>query len=220
MSFEAKPTHRRYYMLSEVAQHCTPEDCWLSWFGDIYDLSPLLQQHQGIDTKPIIDSAGQDITHWFDPATRELRKRTADDTLVQLAYTPLGPVLHTAPPEPRSDWANNFGSPWWKDQSLWIAKLSSKQRQIRVINTLTHQEDMLEVCTEETMDEILERYLEYNKHAGSYTWKRLGQKLEMEKTLEENHVVDETDDFCAMGLSDDYYVPAVHLYFNDDLTVA
>merc|ERR1711959_660449 len=72
MSYEAKPHHRRYYMPSEVAQHCTPEDCWLSWFGNIYDLSPLLQQHQGIETKPIIDSAGQDITHWFDADTADV----------------------------------------------------------------------------------------------------------------------------------------------------
>jgi len=46
------------------------------------------------------------------------------------------------------------------------------------------------------------------------------QKLDMEKTLEENNVVDESNDFCLMGLPDDYYVPAIHLYFNDDLTVA
>jgi len=220
MSFEAKPCHRRFYMPSEVAQHCTPEDCWLSWFGDIYDLSPLLQQFQGIDTKPIIDSAGQDISHWFDPETRDLRKRTADDTLVEMVFTPLGQVLHTAPTEPRSDWANDFGTPWWKDERLKIAKLSQKQRQIRVVNTLTHQEDLIEVCTEESMDEILERYLDFNRHAGSYTWKRLGQKLSMEQTLEENNVVDEANDFCLMGLPDDYYVPAIHLYFNDDLSVA
>lgn len=44
---EARPSHRRYYMPSEVAQHNTPEDCWLSWFGEIYDLSPVLEQHCG-----------------------------------------------------------------------------------------------------------------------------------------------------------------------------
>ena len=130
----------------------------------------------GIETKPIIDSAGTDITHWFDGDSRDvslptalirrhctaeknstqkkiphtalrfqLRKRTTDDTLVELAYTPLGPVLHVPPSEPRSDWANDFGTPWWKDRSLWIAKLSQKQRQIRVVNTLTHQEDLMEV---------------------------------------------------------------------------
>ena len=44
---ETKPSHRRYYMPSEVAQHNTPEDCWLSWFGEVYDLSPVLEQHKG-----------------------------------------------------------------------------------------------------------------------------------------------------------------------------
>ena len=78
-------------------------------------------------------------------AILQLRKRTTDDTLVELAYTPLGPVLHVPPSEPRSDWANDFGTPWWKDRSLWIAKLSQKQRQINVVNTLTNQEDLLEV---------------------------------------------------------------------------
>ena len=75
----------------------------------------------------------------------QLRKRTTDDTLVQLSYTPLGDVLHVPPHEPRSDWANDFGTPWWKDRSLWIAKLSQKQRPLRVVNTLTHQEDLVEV---------------------------------------------------------------------------
>ena len=70
------------------------------------------------------------------------------------------------------------------------------------------------------MEEILERYLEFNSHAGSYTWKRLGNKLDMGSTLEENNILDEGDDFNHLGLPEDYYVPAVHLYFNDDLTVA
>ena len=70
------------------------------------------------------------------------------------------------------------------------------------------------------MEEVLERYLEYNLHGGSYTWKRLGQKLSMDKTLEENHIGDEAEDFCAHGLPDNFYIPAIHLYFNDDLTIA
>merc|ERR1711977_376190 len=99
--------------------HITAGTTCLQKSRNIDDLSPLLQQHQGIETKPIIDSAGQDITHWFDADTADLRKRTADDTLIQLAYTPLGSVLHVPPSEPRSDWRNDFGTPWWKDKSLW-----------------------------------------------------------------------------------------------------
>ena len=37
----------------------------------------------------------------------------------------------------------------------------------------------------------------------------------MEKTLEENGVVDEAEALTELGLPDDYYVPALHLYFND-----
>ena len=31
--------------------------------------------------------------------------------------------------------------------------------------------NLLKVCTEETMKEILKRYLLHNAHASSYTWK-------------------------------------------------
>lgn len=216
---EAKPCHRRYYMPSEVAQHNTPEDCWLSWFGEVYDISPILEDNKGIDTKPFVDSAGQDITHWFDPETRNLRERFGDD-LVRLSFTPLGDVLHKPPAEPRSNWANDFAEPWWRDTTFRIASLSQKQRQIRIVNTLTHQEHVITVCVEETCGEILERYLDYNKHAGSYTWKRLGNILDMNLTLDENGVVDESEALTELGLPDDYYVPALHLYFNDDLTIA
>eukprot|EP00656_Telonema_subtile_P026186 TRINITY_DN2816_c0_g2_i1.p1 TRINITY_DN2816_c0_g2~~TRINITY_DN2816_c0_g2_i1.p1 ORF type:complete len:181 (+),score=38.42 TRINITY_DN2816_c0_g2_i1:98-640(+) len=141
---EAKPCHRRYYMPSEVAQHCTPEDCWLSWFNEVYDLSPVLEQHKGIDTKPLVDSAGQDISHWFDEESGNLRQRFGED-LVKLSFTPLGDVLHKPPSEPRSNWANNFQTPWWRDGSLKIATLSQQQRQVRIVNTLTHHEHVIEV---------------------------------------------------------------------------
>lgn len=37
---------------------------------------------------------------------------------------------------------------------------------------------------EETINEILERYKSINDHAASYTWKRLGKPIDMERTLE------------------------------------
>lgn len=52
-----------------------------------------------------------------------------------------------------------------------------------------------EVPSEECINEILDRYKEINEHAASYTWKRLGRPLDMEKTLEENDIFDETDEF-------------------------
>ena len=85
---------------------------------------------------------------------------------------------------------------------------------------LTKHDDVLEVCSEETLNEILDRYLELNEHAASYTWKRLGRPLDMDRTLEENEIPDETAEYLDLGIDEEAYVPAVHLYFNDDLTIA
>ena len=70
------------------------------------------------------------------------------------------------------------------------------------------------------MKEILQRYLMYNEHASSYTWKYDGCNLEMAKTLEENQIPDEDEEFYQLGMNDDQYLQSVHLYFNDDLTEA
>ena len=85
---------------------------------------------------------------------------------------------------------------------------------------LTKHDDVLEVCSEETMNEILDRYIEQNEHSASYTWKRLGRPLDMDKTLEDNDIPDESEEFVYLNIDEDAYIPCVHLYYNDDLTVA
>ncbi len=87
---------------------------------------------------------------------------------------------------------------------------------------------------------LLHRYLVINAHAGSYTWKALKippaykaepgkpqtaasavfEELDLNRTLEDNGVVDESADFEDVGLPGDYYVPVLHVYWQDDLTVA
>ena len=84
---------------------------------------------------------------------------------------------------------------------------------------LAKDDDIVEVCQEETLNEILDRYQEINEHSASYTWKRRGMPLDMERTLEENDIPDETDQFNELNLDDEAYVPAVHLYYKDDQTV-
>lgn len=125
------------------------------------------------------------------------------------------------PKTPDSDWVPDNSLPWWEDESKYcIGKLTTRTRQIRIINTLTRQDDILEVASEESLNEILDRYLEINCHAASYTWKRLGRVLDMAKTLEQNDIEDERDEMIQLGMKTDEYIPAIHLYFNDDLTIA
>lgn len=70
------------------------------------------------------------------------------------------------------------------------------------------------------MEEILDRYLKYNAHAGSYTWKYDSVNLSMKKTLEDNGIPDEDEDFYTLRMNDDTFLQTIHLYFNDDLTEA
>ena len=92
-------------------------------------------------------------------------------------HCPQGRFLHIPPFEPDADWENDFIKAWWHEDSYCIGNLTTKTRKIRIINMLTHHDTILEVCSEETINEILDRYMEFNEHAASYTWKRLKRPL-------------------------------------------
>ena len=95
-------------------------------------------------------------------------------------------------------------------------------RKVRVVNVLTHQSDILSVCNEETIAEIQTRYMEYNSHADCYTWKQLKDttfvKVEMDKTLDQIGLPDDSGLFDSIGISDDSFIPILQVYFDDDLT--
>lgn len=60
-------------------------------------------------------------------------------------YTPRGRFVHVPPSGPSSNWDTDIGQPWWSDERYEVGRLSSKTRWIRVINTLTSQEQKLQV---------------------------------------------------------------------------
>lgn len=95
--------------------------------------------------KPILDAGGTDISHWFDQTTKDIRQYVDPVTQCKLYYTPYGRYVHIPPPFPTTDWANDFGRPWWKDSSFSIGKLSTKTRKLLLMNTLTKEKHVLEV---------------------------------------------------------------------------
>mmetsp|Transcript_46650 Transcript_46650/g.68205 ORF Transcript_46650/g.68205 Transcript_46650/m.68205 type:complete len:240 (+) Transcript_46650:105-824(+) len=215
--------YRRYYTNDDLCIHNSAEDCWVSIYNQVYDLTDLISENRGPLAQPIIEAAGQDISHWF---TKDMEVKTYVDpeTNLNKAFTPNGRFIHVPPLFPTTKWRTDFGTPWWKDEKYKIGQLTKKTRQIRLMNVLTKQETTLTVCSEETLMEIRDRYLEYNAHAASYTWKRLENtdfvSIDMEKTLAENGIEDESIEFEKLGINDDYYIPVIQLYFNDDLTIA
>nr|AAI55726.1 Cyb5d1 protein [Danio rerio] len=63
----------KYFTPSEVSLHNTINDIWVSYLGKVYDLTPLLEAYKGdVLLKPIIECAGKDISHWFDPKTKDV----------------------------------------------------------------------------------------------------------------------------------------------------
>lgn len=212
----------KYYTPAEVAIHNTAEDLWVSWLGNVYNLTILSKKHKGSPLMiPILKNAGQDISHWFDKDTGDLKTHVHALSNLRVPYIPDGRFVDVPPVGPRSDWPVSSQLPWWEDhQEYWIGRLTTGTRKIKLVNTLTKDEHVLEVCKEETISAIQERYLSNNAHAKGYMWKRLGNLLDMSMNLEENGVIDERETFEKLGLNDEEFMPAIHLYFSDDLTVA
>lgn len=112
--------------------------------------------------------------------------------------------------------------PWWRNSKYIIGKLTQKPRKIRIVNMMTHHTDIIEVPAEETIEEIQTRYCVVNSHAHSYTWKTVTMKpLDMDGTLDENEIIDDTEKYESLSIPEnEWYIPVILIYFNDNLTKA
>ncbi|CCW70361.1 unnamed protein product [Phytomonas sp. Hart1] len=219
----------RFYTPNEVRQHAFSDDAYVSLNENVLDLTPLIKSYKARPkfahlVIPLVRAAGSDISHWWDPISDDLKTCVNVVSGMRTYAQPDGLFPHVPTIFPDSNIDLEYDIPWWKDPQYIIGKLTKKTRLVRIINTLTNDEITLEVCCEETLLNILEeRYLTYNAHARSYTWRRLVPEphdLDMELTLDENGIMDESEGFEKLGLNADYYIPAIHLYYDDDLTIA
>ncbi|KAJ1328329.1 hypothetical protein BSLG_010061 [Batrachochytrium salamandrivorans] len=193
----------------------SPRGCIvLTAFANDMPCSPLLL--------PILKNAGKDISHWFDRISGDIKTHVHPLTNRVVPFTPEGRFVHVPSPiSPEDGTCADECVPWWLDkESYCIGNLSQKTRHIRIINTLTKDEHVIKVCCEDKLSAIRDRYFSLNAHVKGYMWKRLGVLLDMNLTLEENGVRDESDYFDRLGIDEDQWLPALHLYFSDDLTVA
>jgi len=213
----------KYYTADELRLHNCADDLWVSVFDNVYNLTGLVAENRGPLANPLIEAAGTSITHWFDAKTKDVKTFVDPVRQIIMPYTPQGRFIHVPPPDPR-DKTPSVDLPWWKDSKFVIGKLTSRTRMIKVVNMVTRVEDVITICAEETIADIRERYLEYNAHSLSYTWKAVLRDefvvLDMAKTLEENGIPDESDTFVDLNMDYDFYIPTLHIYFNDDLSEA
>lgn len=217
----AEYNKKRYYTWKDIEGHCFAHDLWVVLFGKVLDLTELIQAniHSPL-CQPLIDFGGKDVSHWFHSKTKEPKTRIDPETARRVFYCPNGRYLHIPSDLPGTDEEPFDLVPWWRNEKHIIGKLTVKSRKLRIVNMLTHHTDIIEVPSEETIDEIQDRYCLVNDHAPSYTWKTFTIKpLDMEGTLEENEIVDDTDRYEALSIPENkWYIPPILIYFNDDLT--
>ena len=155
MAVQAK--RKRYYTKNDVSKHFQSGDLWITMFNRVLDLSPLIQDNfTSALCKPLIDNAGKDISHFFNPKTQEPLTRIDASTGNKVFFTPYGRFLHVLPVQATSEaeLMPKNGIPWWRDTKYRIGLLSEKERRVRVINMLTHQEHVVGCPCEETIEEI------------------------------------------------------------------
>ena len=211
----------KYYTPEEVRFHNCADDCWVSIFNKVYDISELIKENRGPLANPLIEAAGTSISHWFSDKTGDVKTYVDPVRGINMPFTPMGRFIHVPPPDPKDN-TPAVELPWWKDTRLIVGELTARTRMIKLVNMTTRGEDVITVCSEETINDIRDRYMEYNAHACSYTFKALIKGefvcLDMTQTLDTNGVLDESDEFVDLNMEYDCYIPSLHLYFNDDLT--
>ena len=80
---------RRFYLPDEVALHNTADDCWVSLFNQVFDLTKLIYENSESPLcDPIVLAAGTDVSHWFNEETREPKTYIDPLTNLKTYYCP------------------------------------------------------------------------------------------------------------------------------------
>ena len=113
----------KYFTQEELAVHNNPEDCWVSIFDKVYDLSALIMANRGTLSNPLVEAGGSSISHWFNEKTGDLKTYIDPVRHIEMFYTPCGRFIHVPPPDP-VDKTEIIALPWWKDEKYIIGQVS------------------------------------------------------------------------------------------------
>jgi hypothetical protein len=113
----------KYYTPEEVALHNNADDCWVSIYEKIYNLTALIAANRGVLADPIIKSAGTSISHWFREDTKDVKTFIDPERNIRMPYTPHGRFIHVPSPDPTDNCAI-IDTPWWVDDSYVIGQVS------------------------------------------------------------------------------------------------
>jgi hypothetical protein len=119
----------KYFTQEELAVHNNPENCWVSIFDKVYDISGLIMENRGPLCSPLVEVGGSSISHWFNEKTGDLKTYIDPVRNIEMYYTPNGRFLHVPPPDPM-DRTEIIGLPWWKDPKYIIGQVPHLKKEI------------------------------------------------------------------------------------------
>ena len=114
----------RYFTAEEVARHNCREDCWVSIYDNVFDITPLVVQGPGELSAPLLKAAGTSISHWFSKEDGDLKTFIDPEKNIRLPFTPAGRFIDVPPPDPRVLNVNK-DRPWWLDSKYIVGKVMS-----------------------------------------------------------------------------------------------
>lgn len=112
----------RYYTSDEISIHNCAEDCWVSIYDTVYDITSLIQLNRNELSEPLIKEAGKSISHWFNKNTKDIKTYMDPIRNITMPYTPNGRFIHVPPADP-CEWSTDYELPWWKDSKYMIGKV-------------------------------------------------------------------------------------------------
>ncbi|RYH04823.1 cytochrome b5 domain-containing protein [archaeon] len=123
----------KYYTEDEIAVHNHIDDCWVTIFDDVYDITELVKAHRGPLTVPLLAAAGGSISHWFNEKTHDLKTYMDPMRNIMMPYTPQGRFIHVPPPDPQDKW-EVVPVPWWKESQYIIGKVRNTHANTVIAN--------------------------------------------------------------------------------------
>ena len=115
----------KVYTDTEVAKHCFQDDCWVTIFDKVFDITCIFKQNRGKEHlhAPILKYAGHSISHWFDGSTGDIKTFVDPKTNLTIPYLPGGLIIDAPPP---TSPVSNFeikSIPWWNDTTLVVGQV-------------------------------------------------------------------------------------------------
>lgn len=212
---------------ADVALHNRRGDAWVTLSGTVLDVTGVIDREPDARRAAVLlRRAGGAVDDLFDARTGEPRTFVSPVTGLREPFCPDGggvPPPGVALVAPTTEGFDASSTPWWRDGRLVVGRLSARPRgrRLRVINTLTGQDDVVDVPDELTLGEMQRRcFARFNSACGSaYEWRALvgGRPavLDAGKTLAGNGLPCDAPAVEALGL-DPAGVPLVlALVFRD-----